>query len=327
MRIFAVSDIHIDYQENKEWMFQLSKTDFQQDVLLLGGDISDDLSLITACFQHLSRCFYKVFYVPGNHDIWDAKKRFNHSIAKFEFLLQLAQEHGVCTQREVVRATKSQAHTREQETIERIASLHHLEAVPESTGIVSALEEFGHDKGDTYTAFENGESGGVESFAGRKSEDSISDDAIEIVPLYSWYDFSFGEPAPTLRRNWMDFHRCHWPEEIKSEDDICDYFLSLNEENLYVSFHRVISFSHFLPRIDIMPSRIPQKHRIVYPVLGSVKLDEQLRKLGTDLHVYGHSHVQVDTSRDGIRYLNAALGYPSEYWLDKRMTLVAELGT
>ena len=74
----------------------------------------------------------------------------------------------------------------------------------------------------------------------------------------------------------------------------------------------VISFSHFLPRIDLMPSYIPKKHRILYPVLGSTIIEDQVRQLAPTIHVYGHSHVNRDIEIDGIQYINNAFGYPKE---------------
>lgn len=48
------------------------------------------------------------------------------------------------------------------------------------------------------------------------------------------------------------------------------------------------------------------------PVLGSTRLEEQLRRLAPDIHVYGHSHINRNVRIDGIRYINNALGYPQE---------------
>ena len=74
----------------------------------------------------------------------------------------------------------------------------------------------------------------------------------------------------------------------------------------------VISYSHFVPRIDLMPNRIPLERRNIYPVLGSVHLGSQVAKLKPDLHIYGHSHVNQSMVLDGIHYVNNAFGYPSE---------------
>lgn len=70
MRIFALSDLHIDYDLNKQWIAQLSTDDYRDDVLILAGDVSDSLLLLEWCLKTLASRFKKVLYVPGNHDLW-----------------------------------------------------------------------------------------------------------------------------------------------------------------------------------------------------------------------------------------------------------------
>jgi hypothetical protein len=74
----------------------------------------------------------------------------------------------------------------------------------------------------------------------------------------------------------------------------------------------VITYSHFLPRIDLMPDFIPCASRVLYPILGSSQLDPQLRRLNSHIHVYGHSHVNRNVKIDGVSYINNAFGYPHE---------------
>ena len=74
----------------------------------------------------------------------------------------------------------------------------------------------------------------------------------------------------------------------------------------------VISFSHFLPRIDLMPDYIPQIHQKLYPVLGCKSLDVQIRQLGSSIHVYGHSHFNRHVDLEGVTYINNAYGNPGE---------------
>lgn len=137
-------------------------------------------------------------------------------------------------------------------------------------------------------------------------------DGFSVVPLLSWYDFSFGEPDRYLRRAWRDFRRCRWPDELGDDPAVSEFFLSRNSGLLDVRDDTVISFSHFLPTLAVMPDRIPMDRRRVYPVLGSEALGEQLRELGPDIHVYGHSHVNRDVEIEGIRYVNNAFAYPRE---------------
>ena len=126
-----------------------------------------------------------------------------------------------------------------------------------------------------------------------------------------WYDYSFGQPSNELFEMWMDFTACKWPDDL-DESGITCYFTSMNEEFLDIKNQSVISFSHFLPRIDLMPSYIPPVKRILYPVLGSILLEQQIRRLGSDIHIYGHSHVNRRISKENTLYINNAYGYPNE---------------
>lgn len=44
-RIFCLSDLHIDFKENFEWISTLSSTNFQNDTILLAGDITHDFEV------------------------------------------------------------------------------------------------------------------------------------------------------------------------------------------------------------------------------------------------------------------------------------------
>ena len=46
MRIFAVSDPHTDFAENRRRLQQVSSTAYLRDALVVAGDIADDLKVI-----------------------------------------------------------------------------------------------------------------------------------------------------------------------------------------------------------------------------------------------------------------------------------------
>jgi predicted phosphodiesterase len=249
MRVFAVSDVHLDYEENRLWLSNLSDLDYRSDVLILAGDISDEIKLIEWCFISLQRKFLKVFFVPGNHDLWVNRTQGMTSFDKFRFLGELAREHQICT------------------------GVHHY-------------------------------------------------GPLSIVPLLGWYDYSFGLPSEQLLQTWVDFRACQWPDTMTAAD-ITAHFLNLNQSVLSVQNDVVISFSHFVPRIDLMPDYIPARYRYVYPVLGSAGLDKQARQLHArrHLHVYGHSHVNRGVTVENIEYINNAFGYPSEQNISRKQLL------
>jgi predicted phosphodiesterase len=239
MRLFAVSDIHVDYPENAAWFSKLSRERYRDDVLILAGDVSDSLQLLDRTLDALARCFAKVFYVPGNHDLWVVRDL--QGLSSFE-------------------------------------KFHNVRAVAEKCGASTRL---------------------------------LRSPELSIIPLFGWYDYSFGEPSLELKEQWTDYLACSWPATYGARE-ITSHFIQMNEPVPTINSGTVITFSHFLPRIDLMPSQISERHRYLYPVLGSSLLDRQIRRVGATIHVYGHSHVNNRTTIDGITYINNAFGYPAE---------------
>lgn len=131
-----------------------------------------------------------------------------------------------------------------------------------------------------------------------------------IVPLFSWYESGYdadNSADPTELEGWSDFYFCKWPPEISS---VSAYFLELNEPNIRAYDGPVITFSHFLPHRDLLPPVSYLKFKGLPLVAGSVAIDAQIRRLNSDLHVFGHSHINFDREIDGVRYVHNAFGYP-----------------
>ncbi|NKB32184.1 MAG: metallophosphoesterase [Pseudomonadales bacterium] len=245
MKVYTVSDIHVDYPENMEWILSLDSASFLEDILIVAGDVSHDLQDLSRVFSSLVTKFKSVHFIPGNHELWIEQDKYDCSLEKFDAVQRISNEHGVQTK-----------------------ACHYGK--------------------------------------------------LSLVPLHSWYDFSFGEPDRHLNRAWRDFRACAWPSELENVKDINEYFLSLNREHLTISNDTVISYSHFLPRIDVMPSFIPEDRRRIYPVLGSDLLGDQVRHLNPDIHIYGHSHVNQSVELDNIRYVNNAFAYPTENRISRK---------
>jgi predicted phosphodiesterase len=241
MRIFALSDIHVDYDVNANWIANLSCSEYQDDVLILAGDVTDARRLLAWCVSTLAKRFYKVLFVPGNHDLWVLREdREKKSLQKFD---------EVC-------------------------------ALVESSG--ASMQVF-HERG------------------------------LSIFPMLGWYDYSFGDPSEELKSIWMDYRACRWPSGF-TDQDVAAHFAALNSKHIRVPSDKAITYSHFLPRVDLMPGFVPEARRLLYPVLGSAQLDRQLRQFNPDIHVYGHSHINRMVTIDGVTYINNAFGYPSETW-------------
>src|SRR5260370_38586659 len=109
----------------------------------------------------------------------------------------------------------------------------------------------------------------------------------------------------------MATRACRWSRGLTEKDNAA-HFAAFNSKEISLMGDKVITYSHFLPRIDLMPEFIPTAKKLLYPVLGSAQLDRQLRKLKPNIHVYGHSHVNRHVEIDGVSNINNAYGFPSE---------------
>ena len=163
---------------------------------------------------------------------------------------------------------------------------------------------------------------------------------IWLVPLLSWYRLP-EQGADTLfiekitenfdRLIWGDFKYCVWPELMRDLNP-ADYFFQLNREITNKSYDAaIISYSHFLPRRDLMFSderlaeRYADGNTPIEPhpldphpffnfsrVAGDQCIENQIRKLGSVIHVYGHQHRNRDRTVDAVRYISHCLGSPQE---------------
>ncbi|HEX8557487.1 MAG TPA: metallophosphoesterase [Pyrinomonadaceae bacterium] len=237
MRVFAISDLHTDFKENRLLVERLPDDAFKGDALIVAGDVADQLEVIEYTLALLRSKFRQVCFVPGNHELW-VRDRAYDSLEKLRRVL---------------------------ETCRRV----------------------------------NVETGPVRM------------DGLWVVPLFSWYDPRFDDDERNLEEleGWADFYFCKWPAGV---GDVCRHFLDMNEANIRRLDGPVISFSHFLPRRDLLPPTERLRFKSLPKVSGCAPLDGQIRRLKSTTHVFGHSHINTDRVIDGVRYVNNALLYPRE---------------
>lgn len=247
MRLWTISDLHVDYGENFRWVIQLSDWDYQDDLLIVAGDITDHPTLFRQALQGLRGKFHDVLFIAGNHDLWTGRSGYPTSMDAFQECRRIAQDCGI------------------------------------ATGPLAV--------GTTW-----------------------------IVPLQGWYDYSFGAPCPELKLAWADFRMCKWPPDLDPKS-VTTYFTDLNTPHLSIQGKKIISFSHFLPRIDLIPGFVPRKVKALFPVMGTTILEAQIRILRPAIHIYGHSHFNRDINLNGIRYVNNAFGYPHETRITRKRLL------
>ena len=264
MRIFAISDIHVDFEQNRKWLLTLSMMDHTKDTLILAGDITHDPENLQNTLKWLRNRFAHLFFVPGNHDLWLNNGVFNDSLEKLEYLLNFCRDADIATQ-------------------------------PQKIG----------NKNDSYPVW--------------------------IVPLLSWYTQPHeGEDTLYIQkpgedndnRMWADNYYIRWSFTRLNP---AFYFYQASQNILEKEYDApIISFSHFLPRQEMMFSENRQydlerikKYDRNPPfnfsrVAGSTFIEKQIRALKSVIHVYGHQHINRDRRINGVRYVAHCLGYPNE---------------
>ena len=120
--------------------------------------------------------------------------------------------------------------------------------------------------------------------------------AVRVIPLLSWYSSEF-DPRCQDRAvpvAWGDYRYCKWPDEVVEIDR---YF------PLSTGSHRrnglTVSFSHFLPRWELLPDVTRLRFKALPLVAGSGNWC-QLRAWGAHIHVFGHSHIPWDMELEGF---------------------------
>jgi predicted phosphodiesterase len=124
-----------------------------------------------------------------------------------------------------------------------------------------------------------------------------------VVPLFSWYDAAFdvsGEGEEAELEGWSDRYFCRWPEGLGSP---AAAFLRMNRPRLRSYDAPVVTFSHFVPRPDLLPATRHLLFRGLPLVAGDEGIERQLRAIRSRIHVYGHTHIAWDREIDGVRYL------------------------
>lgn len=97
MKLWAISDLHVGYAENREAVAALAGN--RDDWLIVAGDAGDSPAQLDFVLKTLTPRFARLFWTPGNHDLWTprglpADKRGE---AHYQRLVRLCRSYGVLT--------------------------------------------------------------------------------------------------------------------------------------------------------------------------------------------------------------------------------------
>jgi len=298
VKVHVISDLHCDRQSNVQWWKQMvqnhiNESKKEQDergiqvhnILIIPGDISHQLKVMENIFMEAKRGYDDIFFIPGNHEMWcTSSSNYTSSLDKCKDINTLC---------------------------DKLSVSYYPVYYPDCNLLIAPIWSWYHASWDTTR---------------RKS--------------YVAYATANASSVVPFEDKWVDFHLCKWPTNIDTHDEITSlksstnklatYFASFNElwlerfingeedlvpetitlpdsnkENM-----EIISFSHFVPLQELIPTYL--FHDELRKVSGSNPLKNQIHRLKPNTHVFGHTHLPVDETINGIRYLQWPLGTGEE---------------
>src|SRR3990172_5684237 len=95
MRLYAISDLHLGYRENREALKGLAP--HPEDWLILGGDIGESFDHLEMALEVATFRFARAIWVPGNHELWSNGDGGPRGEEKYLALVALCRKYGVLT--------------------------------------------------------------------------------------------------------------------------------------------------------------------------------------------------------------------------------------
>lgn len=275
MTFYAISDCHVERKQNMEWLANLPK--FSRATVLVAGDLANSLAQIKESLELFKAKFDHVFYCYGNHDSWCLKSQSDASLPPYNTSFEkLDRIRGICEEVGVLTTA----------------------TLIENVWVVPVLGWY-HRSWDTEPS--------LQPPPGKKLiKDPLQGEDLATDSMAC--KFGSFKPASEDLAHQLDKQNEKWgvwplPAELQE----------LLEQPRESRQQFIISFSHFLPRLEL----IPEKRFLFQPnlaqIVGSKYLRKRVDSLRPNLHVFGHTHFPWDmTLDDGVRYRSWPLAMPEE---------------
>lgn len=97
MKVWAISDLHVGYVENRRAVEELEGS--SDDWLIIAGDTGESVVHLEFVLQTLTPRFAQVLWTAGNHDLWTPRSWPAHKRgqAHYERLVRVCERYGVLT--------------------------------------------------------------------------------------------------------------------------------------------------------------------------------------------------------------------------------------
>lgn len=97
-KVFTLPELHFDRGSNEAWAHGIHATKFLDDILIVPGNIGSTFRAIERALTTLRTKFRRVFYLPGNHEMWLQNvemQKFPDSLCKLWAILELCDKLGI----------------------------------------------------------------------------------------------------------------------------------------------------------------------------------------------------------------------------------------
>ena len=316
VQCYALSDVHADAVQNQNWLIEnceKNKTDTETyTVFILAGDVGSEMRALEATFSLLTSKFDAVCFVPGNHELWKVgsanrtpNRSTRDSIEKLQEVLACARAHNVhigplrvCANAAAVTIIPlyswyhsswdkepdlvNQYYLESESTVPFWKKWSDFRMCEWPSSVISQEDFRNTSKGYRNTSLAN-------AFAAL-NEPFLTPEIMPPAPP------SLSSPAMTLDHGTDVSHQSQLPA-------------SRSASTLVQEGDTVLSFSHFLPRVECSLEKRYSMEPMLSRVSGSDPLEAQIRRLKPHVHIFGHTHIPLDIELDGIRYIQWPLGY------------------
>jgi 3',5'-cyclic AMP phosphodiesterase CpdA len=95
MKLFAISDLHTGFRENRLALRSIQKR--PDDWLIVAGDVAEEEADVCEALDVLCSRYARVIWVPGNHELWTTSARTLRGDFKYQSLVAHCRKLGVIT--------------------------------------------------------------------------------------------------------------------------------------------------------------------------------------------------------------------------------------
>ena len=256
-RLLALSDLHVAYPENREFIEKL-RPGTKGDWLLLAGDVGEIFADIEWALRTLSSRFATVIWAPGNHELWTHPEDpvQARGVERYQLLVETCRGLGILT--------------------------------PE----------------DPYPVWDGPEG------------------PVAIAPLFLLYDYSF---LPEGVRTKEEALAVAYETGVVCSDEMVlhpDPFPSREawcHERVAQTEQRLAERDPALPLVLVTHWPLTREPTLVlrYPQFaqwcGTTRTRDWHVRFNVTTVVYGHLHIPRVIWQDGVRFVEASVGYPREW--------------